>query len=394
MRRLALLLLLAASARAQIVFDHPYPDSHTPVRATVVSTVCAPDRPAVTISGSSIDVHIGQIPRFGCIPQLQPREMVASLGVLPPGTYDVRTSGEGIAPMSARLFVRGVDPFRVTPPGAPVSGGGEVGIVSDADWPIVKPWEVFFDGIPAKVVSVTFDVLTVEPPPHAPGPVDVTVSSNGRSETSRAAFVYYEEGAAPNPAAFERVLFPVAFEGSGAYGSRWTTERSAYGRFAVFAAPPCGSCATKLVGAMSFDRSTKPDGLSLFIGRGAHEDLTFSSRIRDLSRLGESVESAGTDIPVVREDDFRRFIAFSNIPTGPNLRATLRLWATDESAFPRTARLSPDGLPFLTLDVTERVASLRPGTPLYFVAEKGGRIWALVTITNNETQQVTVMAPR
>lgn len=391
MRRLAVLLLFAASARAQIVFDHPYPDSHTPVRATVVSTQCAPDRPTVTISGTSIDINIGQIPRFGCIPQLQPKEIVATLGVLPPGNYAVHTSGAGIAAMSATLFVRGVDPFRVTPPGAPATGGGEVGIVSDADWPIVKPYEVAFDGVPAKVVSATFDVLTVEPPPHAPGVVDVTVSSNGRTETSRAAFVYYEEGVAPNPIAFERVLFPVAFEGSGAYGSRWTTASAAYGRFAVFAFQPCAVCATKLVGAMSFDHPTRPDGLSLFVGRGAHEDLTFSSRIRDLSR---QAESAGTAVPVVREEDFRRFVVFSNIPTGPNLRATLRLWATDESAFPRTTRLSPDGLPFLTLDVTDRVAALPPGTPLYFVAEKGGRIWAMLTVTNNVTQQVTVMTPR
>src|SRR4051794_11720211 len=124
MRRLLslALLLLAASVRAQIVFDHPYPDSHTPVRATVVSTECAPDRPTVTISGQTIDIHIGQIPRSGSTPQLQPGEIAANLGVLPPATYDVHTSGSGIAAMSARLFVRGVDPFRVTPPGAPAAG--------------------------------------------------------------------------------------------------------------------------------------------------------------------------------------------------------------------------------------------------------------------------------
>ncbi len=379
------LLLVATAARAQLRFFPAYPDSHTAVRAAWSAAVCGPDIPKVTVSGSSIEIHVDVVPVVACIATLPIVQTEVALGVLPAGTYDVRTSGEGVPPLEATLVVRGVDPFRVTPPGAPLTGGGEVMLVHDDnvyEYAAAPPYSVEFGGVPAQSVRLGQYGLMVVPPPHAAGLVDVTWrSAQGRSETARSSFRYYDPSEGADPFVFERVLFPVAFEGAGAYGSQWTTDNSAYGHEVVLAD------GSKRNGVVLLPKVSQADGSSLFVGRGAYRDLSFSSRIRDLSR---QAESAGTAVPVVRENDFRTSMAFYDIPHGPNYRVTLRVWTTEDGGYPDAKRVSPDGLPFVIKDVT---ATLSPDQPLVVTSFRG-QLFALLTVTNNVTQQVTVMTPR
>jgi hypothetical protein len=156
--------------------------------------------------------------------------------------------------------------------------------------------------------------------------------------------------------------------------------------------------------------------------------FTFASRIRDLSRQGES---AGTEVPVVREDRiFPGTVQLLNVPVGAGFRNMLRVYALPEAEAPeaivRYYRM-PDpegslgGERFVLLR-TERVAlrtypatedfRLQPSLAQVgnfdrypeLLAEKAVwievepatpelRVWAFVSVTNNETQQVTLITP-
>jgi hypothetical protein len=159
--------------------------------------------------------------------------------------------------------------------------------------------------------------------------------------------------------------------------------------------------------------------------------VTFSSRIRDLSRM---TESAGTDVPVIREDQFFAGpLILLNVPIDAAFRNMLRIYALPEVASPEVeVRYFRHPAPArVDLDVvllrSERV-SLRT-TPGVFggldfeldkypsMAERGNlqdlpefagydavwmeivpvtpglRFWAFVSVTNNTTQEVTIIAP-
>jgi hypothetical protein len=156
--------------------------------------------------------------------------------------------------------------------------------------------------------------------------------------------------------------------------------------------------------------------------------VKFSSRIRDLSRM---TESAGTSVPVVREDQFSATpLVLLNVSVDPAFRNMLRIYALPEVASPavevRYFRHPEADAPNLNVVLlrSERV-SLRttPGVigedfPLYpSMAERGNlqdlaefaghnavwieivpvtpglRFWAFVSVTNNTTQEVTIIAP-
>lgn len=156
--------------------------------------------------------------------------------------------------------------------------------------------------------------------------------------------------------------------------------------------------------------------------------FTFASRIQDLSRQDES---AGTEVPVVREDRiFPGTVHLLNVPVGTGFRNMLRIYALPEAEAPeaivRYYRM-PDpeagiGRERFVLLRTERVAlrtypatqdfRLQPSLAQIgnfdrfpqLLAEKAIwievepvmpelRVWAFVSVTNNETQQVTLITP-
>src|SRR6185369_3335628 len=131
-----------------------------------------------------------------------------------------------------------------------------------------------------------------------------------------------------------------------------------------------------------------------------------NSRIRDLSR---SAQTAGSELPVVRESDFRGSqVRLLNVPTGANFRATLRVWSSGEPVdffyvasdqiltfAPIQPPLKPvqAGLRYGTFDLTGFVnANVDHLDLTVSLPKSGARVWAMVSITNNDTQQVTIVS--
>lgn len=151
----------------------------------------------------------------------------------------------------------------------------------------------------------------------------------------------------------------------------------------------------------------------------APQALSFQLHVKDQSR---SAVSAGTEVPVVQEADFKTLtLHLLNIPVDDRFRLTARLYEMnlDDSTFAFrvydqdtnaivgarivTMHIAPQGLnrfhpAYSQIDDLNAMAAaaipkpkrlrieLEPKTP-------GVQFWAYVSITNNETQQVTLITP-
>ncbi len=426
-----LLLVLAHAAlaadSASLTIDQPSPDSRTFITATVAANIlCDSQAPLVTIAGSKIliDAH-------RCLSSTNPAVLASNIGMLPGGVYDVvglgLVSGQDV---HTRLVVRDVDPFRVIPPGGTTAGGTEIQVWTGTPdpQPMGSNFSVTVDGQPT--TTVTYAGFTAfKTPPHAAGDVDVVVSvfvANPLQPytdrfTLHAAYRYFDPAAAPDPFLFERVLFPIKFEGAGAYGTQWTTD-SAVGvswmmppLFVEFWRPPCTACparmdmkaATSRVPTYHLDKGNSASGTVLYAFRSATDALRTSSKIRDLSR---QAQSAGVAVPVAFDHDFKRVLDLLDIPVDPRFRATLRVWSLQGSGtstcvlygsrdviVPLTySPPSVDALAFASVDLTSYLAQMPSGSSASLQIVKGAsdRFWAMVSITNNETQEVTVLTPQ
>jgi hypothetical protein len=243
--------------------------------------------------------------------------------------------------------------------------------------------------------------------------------------------------------AFTRFLVPF-FSGpvAGAHGSRWEIETWVHysGETQAFIAPlaycysiectelsflPAGHSALPVHPLSGFETS----GVLFHIENRYASHVMFESRIRDLTRLHES---AGTEVPVVRED---RMIGTSvfllNIPRTGNFRDMLRIYALPEVANPeveiryyplpdagfgvgidtytvplRTDRIRlqtfPPGFVYQFRPFVAQIGSLETFPELseydhmwieIVPVTPGLRLWAFVSVTNNQTQQVTLVTP-
>jgi hypothetical protein len=279
-------------------------------------------------------------------------------------------------------------------------------------------------------------------PAHAAGTVDVlVVSCGGPSATVVGGFTYLDTPTA----SYEKVLLPVLFEGPGGFGARWTTrarvmasstERVQFARAAFEGDPACPSvCGCAAGSAIDPDRPASvcvagfsdPAGLILYAPTSA--TLHYGLRIFDASR---STVDSGTEIPVVHERDFRfDRIVLLDLPWSSSAQRTaLRIYNPDQrdGAQVRLTFTEPNGVDV----ITERVVTLQylvrtlvfdpyPNRPAFayfpdLIARfddgtvpsqlpesynliitpvtRGLRIWAFASVTNNTTQQVTVVSPQ
>lgn len=162
------------------------------------------------------------------------------------------------------------------------------------------------------------------------------------------------------------------------------------------------------------------------VDSGRIRDVSFTLRTRDISRQRATW---GVTVPVVRDDQlFDRVFSIVDVPNDAQFRATLRLYDTDPTTRPQ-ARIriyavdptpfkaglpgaSPDSLlmeftPSFTAGVPSLVAAVSQtyvwGIPTLASAARlrieivplDGRkeYWGFVSVTNNETQEVTVLTP-
>jgi hypothetical protein len=249
--------------------------------------------------------------------------------------------------------------------------------------------------------------------------------------------------ASAQPAGFEKVLFPTVIPSTahvgGALDSQWVTDIAVLNRadveVPIAGAYICFGCRTAhgLRPGVTYDLVPVPPpgnlgGTFLFIDSRYVDQVHFGLRVRDISR---GADNFGSEVPIVREKEFRADgVSLLSVPKQPNARVTLRVYGFDPNVagdvivrvyqqrpgllvnlisdmpsdsliaertypvayipadqaeaanFPRYAQISDLPLPttgFARIDVV-------PVTP-------GMRIWAFATVTNNDTQQVTVISP-
>lgn len=328
----SLVLLLTPLASAETIrFDPPNPSESRSVDAFVVGVWpdgCVPLVKSVVITSTTITLHLDATPPLGVFcSQATPYRRTFHLGVLPTGGYTVilvADQGDTSTELArGPLIVRDTETLSIAPYAVPESGGQIV---------IGNPFfltaaTVTIGGVTVPASSDVDGLLIATAPPHAAGAVDVVVNSSGGTVTSRAGLIYYDAASA-DPAVFEPILFPLSFQGPGALGSQWTTESFIVnnGSQAFFRdALPCDGCSTTFGAAIKqLTNDSNPWGHVLYAMRGTADALVFASRIHDTSR---QAQTAGTEVPVVHERDFRGQLSFLNVPSDRRYRVTLRVWS-------------------------------------------------------------------
>jgi hypothetical protein len=257
------------------------------------------------------------------------------------------------------------------------------------------------------------------------------------------------------PSDFEMVLVPVYLDQArpGALGSLWRSElvirnegtvpvdvfQTECAQFCTCNPRPAtcaggqplapGTLFSSLNSVLVSDSfSPANPGIFLFLRKPGASNVPINLRVRDLSRSSESV---GTEIPVVRQCDMLTTTAhLLNIPTDARFRQHLRIYGMSSPTGGADVRVRISALDSLTI-LAEQTFSLRPAErqpsiptgPAFISFPAYGEIsaltstfpqiqgstrvridvepmtpglifWTFVSVTNNETQQITTVTPQ
>jgi len=334
---------------------------------------------------------------------------------------------------ASALAQQSVKIFSITPDHGPISGGTTVTIKGEGfdagvliDPPCIDGPSLAIGGSIPQFVSGDATTIVAVTRPYTNGRFDVTMNIGCIAVTLKNAFIY---GDAP----WERVLLPVLLPKDlpGALGSLWRTELAGFdagfeGRITgdpeVVCDHPGGGC-PGYVSSGPFKPAVATDGHTpgrmIYNGTFNPSRTFYTLRVRDVSRESQGL---GTELPAVREDDAfgpQRSIALPNVPLGSLYRAKLRVYRIDiDDAAPltidfqdapfhtvatRTLKLStePQTGGFLLypeygeldLDTMPELAAL-PSVNVVVRTPPQGLYYAMVSVTNNDTQQITLVAPR
>lgn len=234
----------------------------------------------------------------------------------------------------------------------------------------------------------------------------------------------------------EKVLIPIMIAGEvpGAYGSRFATELVVHNsspRYVRIGLDPTAVC----VGAcpvppaqpgttheLRYSPPVPGGGVFLYVQSPTDGLVTFNLRVKDLSRQSLTW---GTEIPVVRSGDtFTETLQLLNLPLDTRFRHSLRIYDFDGGR-DKAVRLriypmeGTDPIVDTVLTLSEgrngpgpssglwpgyaQVNSIAETFPQIKVAERlriridsastGLRFWAFASVTNNETQHITLITP-
>ncbi len=432
MRSFLAVFLLAAVPLFAIEIDPAAPTTATPVTLTVHEFASCPPPPELTRAGNTFHVLLKQGP---CLSPPLPYTFTIPLGKLAPGDYEVVTEtpayNDIVRTGYLAFFVSDADAsvYVASLPFGPTTGGTEVILYADAVdcyGPSCPLPSVLFNGVPATVEREKFNggTLAVITPPGATGIADVVVSGTRATKSGRV-FRYYDPNHGPLPTMFERVLVPVWSFGDGAFGSKWTTEitmwnPNLYG-FEPYGRAPVPFIDRRSTTALSFG-ATRSGGVLFFPPRGVSPSPRFGSLVRDTSR---QADDWGTEVRVVRESDFRDAeLSLLNVPVAARFRQSLRIYDVDSVE----SRVVVDLYAMDGTFLASNSVALHSGTPCrrfepcasddpaYAMVDLlalfpeaagrdrvrvdihsvdiGARLWALISVTNNNTQHVTVITPQ
>jgi hypothetical protein len=318
----------------------------------------------------------------------------------------------------------------VTPSTGPVGGG----------WSVVIQGTGFSNGAvvlfgsteAASVGFLSATALQVVAPPHVAGTVSVTVTQNGdETFTLPNAFTYADD----LYDAFDPILFPIfspPVHGQG--GSEFRTTATVWNK-TVAPAPLYGmglGCAVDpavnprlafLVSSGGPETNLLPEcsetaGQLFFVPKG-DTSLGTSLRVWEVTRQNEN---HGVEIPVVRRKDFSEdIITLLSVPNDPKFRLTLRIYGLNRGAETVTIFVLGDDGHVRDFEQVQLPHNDNPFHPSYVtytqfpnpattddekfvvmvgIAKGPGNVvppptplWAFITVTNNETQQITTITP-
>lgn len=320
----------------------------------------------------------------------------------------------------------------IDPASGPASGGTFVHITGTdlIGLPLACPAlacgnYVQFGEILAPIAMNTSTEIVVIAPAHGEGSVDLTINIAGKQRFTIPNAFRYE---APAITDVEPILLPLIGQlAGGAFGSIWKTEitlHNAADEDLTIVAPTCDPlpavpCPVLRLPAASTTvtslfTAAESNGGFVYVPRAHVDDVDISIRVQDISR---GSQTWGTSIPVIRAGAFRRKVRLNGVPANPRFRVALRIYGYAMSADPITVRLfdpassSPLAEASLTLhrastpypaylqinSVTDAFPQIGTHDPVRIEVESASTpatpIWALVSVTSNETQQVSIIEP-
>ena len=199
-------------------------------------------------------------------------------------------------------------------------------------------------------------------------------------------------------------------------GTEYTVTPAFNSVFLISCFPICERRPTSKATVSVTAAGSTPAGVVEELPRQAMANVDLGLNVRDTSR---NAQDLGTEIPVVHEAQlYARPFSIPNVPNDPRYRTTLRLYNLD-SAPPFILRVflsgatQPVAVTTIPLTATAglrdggyaEVTTLLPPLPEFVSGPLRLEIdpqihsgirsaWGFVTVTNNETQHVTVISPQ
>ena len=324
-------------------------------------------------------------------------------------------------------------PYSITPNRGPAAGGQEVIIKGDfGQW----PYAIIFGSAAVTAERLDEHTLRAVTPPHPAGNVDIVIFEYDIGIDTGLTYTFRDDPMG----ALERVLLPIFTPPvQGGHGSEFRTDFRAKNLYEndhiltfglIENCPIAPNCTwpSDLGFTFGHGKELRPDdvipwgepGIFMYVPTEDAASLALQLRVYDVSR---DATNFGTEIPVVREHEMfvDEEIVLLGVPTDPRFRNTLRIYATEptvvtleihseelngmtqerqvslvrnaSNAFvPAYAQIGdlPVGAGPLRLRI--RVAAPPPiGSP---VIAPPPAVWAFVTVTNNDTQHITVISPQ
>jgi hypothetical protein len=311
------------------------------------------------------------------------------------------------------------DDFGFSPSSAPPEGGAEIQIAAIGSVRFTAP-QVFFGDVASPHVTLV-DATNVKAvaPAHVTGIVSLTVRDNGAVFSSSRQFVF--------ESLLEEIIIPIAFQPINAsFGTRWVSEVSVYNDsddvvpidaqicYFIGLAHPCSSPARRVQphSSMSIEQLSAyaSEPLIGFLPPADHADrLHFTVRLHETSR---DPDGPGTEIPVIRSRDFQKNqVLLPSIPTNVRFRSTLRVitrWYAvtvrvkddttgqllSEQTIQRFLPTDIDTLGTVTFNDPLAASGVRAHEKVRIEVESQSPVWAMLTLTDNETQRVQIFTPR